>query len=129
MSETPRPGTVYWIDHFVVGSDDLDRWVDFEQKVIGTRSWANAGPDRGPRFLAFQAITSCCHNGAMKSPEPLPLSLGLGKGLPRHGLYVRQQDVDQHVKRLDEHGVPHLDPVRTSADGDDGISIAFEDPD
>jgi hypothetical protein len=26
---------VYWIDHYVVGSDDLERWADFMVKVLG----------------------------------------------------------------------------------------------
>lgn len=129
MSDTPRPGTVYWIDHYVVGSDNLERWADFQHKVIGTESMDRVGPDGQARFLLFQKITDCCHHGAMISPEPLKPSRGLGKGVPRYGLFIRQQDVDQHVKRLEQHNVPHLDPVRTSADGDEGISIAWQDPD
>ncbi len=65
----------------------------------------------------------------MLSPDPLPPSAGLGKGLPRHGLYIRQADIDTHLRRLDQFNVPHLDPMRTSAEGDEGISIAWEDPD
>src|SRR5262249_2732217 len=34
MAAGERPGTVYWIDHYVVGTDDLERWFDFETKVI-----------------------------------------------------------------------------------------------
>ena len=128
MPEDPRPGTVYWIDHYVVGSDDLDRWADFETKVIGSQPLPSVGP-AGRRFIAFQDITPCCHHGAMLSPEPLPASAGLGKGLPRHGLFIRQADIDQHLRRLEQYNVPHLDPVRTSADGEDGISIAWQDPD
>jgi predicted enzyme related to lactoylglutathione lyase len=128
MLDDQRPGTVYWIDHYVVGSDDLDRWGDFEAKVIGARPQGEFGPG-GRRFILFQDITSCCHHGAMQSPEPMPPSAGVGKGLPRHGLFIRQADIDQHLRRLDQHGVPHLDPIRTSAEGDEGISIKWEDPD
>jgi hypothetical protein len=128
MLEDQRPGTIYWIDHYVVGSDDLDRWTAFEEKVIGAQPESPAEA-AGRRFIAFQNITPFCHHGAMLSPDPLPPSAGLGKGLPRHGLFIRQEDVDQHLRRLDRHNVPHLDPVRTSAEGDDGISIAWEDPD
>jgi hypothetical protein len=124
MIDDQRPGTVYWIDHYVVGSDDLQRWGEFEAKVLGATPH---GP--GNRNILFQDITKYCHHGAMKSPDPLPPSAGLGKGLPRHGLFIRQEDIDQHLRRLDEHKVPHLDPVRTSAEGDAGISIAWEDPD
>ena len=125
MADTQRPGAVHWIDHYVVASTDLERWTDFQAKVVGSRPFE----DRPPRFIAFQRITPCCHHGAMLSKEPLPPTGGLGKGLPRHALFVRQADVDQHVRRLDELNVPHLDPVRTSADGAEGISIAYEDPD
>ena len=112
MLDDQRPGTVYWIDHYVVGSDNLERWGDFEAKVIGAQPQTRGG---GRGFILFQDITPCCHHGAMLSPEPLPPSAGLGKGLPRHGLFIRQEDIDQHLRRLDQYGVPHLDPVRTSA--------------
>jgi predicted enzyme related to lactoylglutathione lyase len=129
MSDTQHPGTVYWIDHYVVGTDDIERWTSFQEKVVGSRAYIRDGRDGQPGFLRFQEITSCCHHGAMKSPTPLPPSAGLGKGLPRYGLYIRQQDVDKHLKRLDEHGVRHLDAIRTAVDGDEGISIQWEDPD
>jgi hypothetical protein len=124
-----RPGTVYWIDHYVVGSDDLERWAEFETNVIGARSMPRVGPPGGRQFIVFQDVTEYCHHGAMLSPDPLPPSLGLGKGLPRHGLFIRQSDIDEHLRRLDKFNVPHLDPIRTSAEGDDGISIQWEDPD
>ncbi|MPZ15062.1 MAG: hypothetical protein GEU73_11670 [Chloroflexi bacterium] len=128
MLEDQRPGTVYWIDHYVVGSDDLDRWADFQIKVLGTRPHGG-GPEGRRGFILFQDITPCCHHGAMHSPDPLPRGAGLGNGLPRYGLFIRQQDIEQHLRRLDQHGVPHLDPVRTSTEGDTGISIAWQDPD
>jgi hypothetical protein len=128
MTAVQRPGGVYWIDHYVVGSNNLERWFDFQTKVLGAEPANLFGPPN-QRRIGFQDLTSCCHHGAMFSPEPLPPSAGLGKGLPRHGLFIRQADLDQHLRRLDQLGVPHLDPVRTSAEGDDGISIAWEDPD
>lgn len=123
-----RPGTLFWIDHYVVASTDLDRWTEFMTRVVGAQSPTSPGhPAR--RVIAFQDITPCCHHGAMFTPEPLPASPGLGKGLPRHGLYIRREDIDAHLRRLDQHGVPHLDPVRTSAAGEEGVSIVWEDPD
>ncbi len=126
MPAESQPGTLYWIDHYVVASNDLDRWADFETKVIGAQSLP---PARGGGFIAFQDITPCCHHGAMLSTDPLPPSAGLGKGLPRNALFIRREDIDQHLRRLEQYNVPHLDPVRTSSDGEDGISIAWEDPD
>jgi hypothetical protein len=128
MLDDQRPGTLYWIDHYVVGSDDLDRWTSFMTDVIGAAPHRAAGPE-GRRQIAFQDITPFCHHGAMISPDPLPPSAGLGKGLPRHSLFIRQEDIDQHLRRLDQLKVPHLDPFRTSAEGDAGISIPWEDPD
>ena len=128
MLDDQRPGTVYWIDHYVVGSDELDRWGEWGVQVLGAQPQPRVGPP-GRQFIHFQDLTTCCHHGAMLSPDPLPASKGLGKGLPRHGLFIRQEDVDKHLRRLDETKTPHLDPVRRSDEGDTGISIAFEDPD
>lgn len=33
------------------------------------------------------------------------------------------------MKRLDEHNVPHTDPIKTAAEGDEGTAIYFADPD
>jgi hypothetical protein len=127
MAGDPIPGTLYWIDHYVVASTDLDRWSEFQEKVIGATSLP--GRPGARRFIAFQDITPCCHHGAMISDEPLPPSAGLGKAVPRHALFIRPEDIDQHRRRLELYNVPHLDPGRTSAEGDDGISLLWEDPD
>ena len=52
MSDGERPGTVYWIDHYVVGSDDLDCWFDFMTKVVGAQPAHLQGPS-GRRFIGF----------------------------------------------------------------------------
>jgi hypothetical protein len=126
MAGEPKPGSLYWIDHYVVASNDLDRWSKFQEQVIGATSLPN---QRGGGFIAFQDITPCCHHGAMRSDEPLPPSTGLGKTLPRNALFIRQEDIDKHRRRLEQYNVPHLDPVRTSSEGEDGISLLWEDPD
>jgi hypothetical protein len=126
--EGSRPGTLYWIDHYVVASADVERWTDFMTRVVGAQSPSGVGR-AGRGFIAFQDLTPCCHHGVMFSPEPLPHSPGLGKGLPRHGLYIRREDIDAHLRRLDQFGVAHLDPVRTSSAGEEGVSIVWEDPD
>ena len=38
-------------------------------------------------------------------------------------------DLDAHRRRLDALGAPQSDPVRTSADGEAGTAIYFQDPD
>jgi hypothetical protein len=126
MSNIERPGSVVWIDHYVVASNSPEHWTDFMATVVGAVPSAH---HEGGAFIRFQELTSCCHHGVMKSSSPLPPSTGLGKSLPRHALFIRPQDVDKHLRRLDQHKVPHLDAVRTSSDGEEGISIVWEDPD
>ena len=128
MLDDQRPGAVYWIDHYVVGTDDLDRWADFEVKVLGAQPQPAFGPP-GRRRIVFQDLTPCCHHGAYLGDEPLAPGGELGKGLPRHALFIRPEDIDEHLRRLDQYNVPHLDPVRNSAEGDDGIAIYWQDPD
>jgi extradiol dioxygenase family protein len=128
MDPTARPGAVHWIDHFAVGSHDLDRWLDFMQQVVGARNWVEVGsPTR--RIAVFQKITKYCGQDCFPQRAPLPPSKGLGKGCPRFGYYVRQEELDTHLRRLDRLGVPHSEPLRTSAEGEEGITIYWEDPD
>src|SRR5712692_9855880 len=128
MSDDQRPGTIYWIDHYVVGTNDVDRWADFHEKVLGAKSPPSVPGERRP-FNFFQDLTAPCHHGGFIQSEPLPPSAGLGKGYPRHGFFIRPEDVGDHLKRLDQYQVPHTDPVRTSADGEEGTAIYWEDPD
>lgn len=128
MLEDQRPGTIYWIDHYVVGTNDVDKWADFHTKVLGARNAGAPGGGRGAPGM-FQDLTGPCHHGGFSQDEPLPPSAGLGKGLPRHGLYIRSEDIDEHLRRLDATGVLHTDPVRTSAEGEEGAAIYWEDPD
>lgn len=128
MLDDQRPGAIYWIDHYVVGTDDIDRWTDFHEKVLGARSQPTA-EDRRRQVGVFQDLTSPCHHGGFVQREALPPSAGLGSGLPRHGLFIRPEDIEEHLRRLDRYQVPHTDPARTSAEGEEGTSILWEDPD
>jgi hypothetical protein len=49
--------------------------------------------------------------------------------MPRYGYYVFADDIDAHLKRLDEAGAIHSGPVRTSAEGEPGTVIYWQDPD
>ena len=128
MDATARLGAVHWIDHFAVGSHDLDRWLDFMQKVVGARNWVQVGP-AARRAAVFQKVTKYCGQDCFPQSAPLPPSKGLGKGCPRYGYYIRQEDVDAHLRRLDQHGVHHSEPLRISSEGEEGIAIYWEDPD
>jgi catechol 2,3-dioxygenase-like lactoylglutathione lyase family enzyme len=70
-----------------------------------------------------------CRIGAFLQPEIYPTAKELGKDMPRCGFYIRAEDIDHHLKRLDRHKIPHSDPVKTAADGDEGTVIYFADPD
>src|SRR6266508_3416628 len=69
MLEDQRPGTVYWIDHYAVGTNDLDRWVAFHERVLG----ATTTPTRRPNPKNyFQQLSSPCLHGGFLQPVPLP---------------------------------------------------------
>jgi len=136
MTEAHRPGAIYWLDHAVVPTDDLERWIRFMHDVVGyTATWGDeaevaggiGGP--GPQAIFLKAPQGYCHVAAFAQRNPLPARAGLGKGLPRYAFYIRGEDIDEHLRRLDQLNVPHADPVRTSEDGQEGIAIRFQDPD
>jgi predicted enzyme related to lactoylglutathione lyase len=123
MLDDQRPGTVYWIDHYVVPTRDTARWGDFYTKVFGAVPRANEGrPDRGESTL-FTWV-GLCHVGGGPHRNLTP-----GSGQPKYSWFVRPQDVDEHLRRLDGSGVAHTDPIRTSELGEDGTAIRFSDPD
>jgi predicted enzyme related to lactoylglutathione lyase len=125
MLDDQRPGTVYWIDHYAVGTNDLARWVDFHERVLGGKTTRTNRPD--PKNM-FQQLGNCLHGGFLQ-PVPLPPSAGPGTGLPRYGFFIRPEDIEMQLKHLDECEVAHTDPVRTSADGEAGTAIYWEDVD
>src|SRR4051794_5580800 len=125
MLEDQRSGTVYWIDHYAVGTNDLPRWVEFHERVLGGTTTRNNRPNA---TNAFQQLTNCLHGGFLQ-PVPLPPSAGPGKGLPRYAFFVRQEDIDTHLRHLDANRVAHTDPARTSEDGEEGTAIYWEDVD
>jgi len=126
MIEDQRPGTIYWVDHYTVGTNDVDRFVDFHERVLGART-EDVTPRRRTRGV-FQEMTNC-HHGGFVMREQLPPSIGVGKTLPRHAFFIRPEDIDEHLRRLDACQAAHSDPVRTSAEGASGTAIFFEDPD
>lgn len=130
MAEDHRLGAPYWIDHYVVATSDLARWEGFCANVLGaTEPWGDTEPPPGQaRFGGFLHLGGS-HVAAFVQQRPIPPGKGLGTGCPRYGLYVRQEEIDEHLRRLDEHGVPHTDAVHRSDYGEPGVSILFEDPD
>lgn len=129
-----QPGAVYWIDHYVVPTNDMLRWQSFMENVFGPPRRMFGGLTTAERLRrapirTFFVLGRYHQVGGFLQNEMLPSSSGLGKGLPRYGFFIRPEDVETHLRRLDEHQVPHTDPVRTSAEGEEGTVIYFEDPD
>src|SRR5438105_2750051 len=108
MSEDQRLGALHWIDHYAVPTSDLDRWVDWNANVLGaTQPWHDTTPAPGqPRRAEFR-ILGGSHVIGFAQNAPIPRGKALGEGLPRYGFYIRAADVDAHLRRLDELGVPH----------------------
>lgn len=120
---TPQTtGPVFWIDHFVLNSEDVPRWEAFNAAILGA---TYLGP--APRGL-FQKV-GAGSIGAFRDVKPLPPSKGVGRGLPRYGYFIDRSDVDAHVRRLQANGAAYSGPHRTAAEGEAGVAIAWEDPD
>jgi len=124
--EDQRPGTIYWIDHYAVGTNDLPRWVAFHEKVLGAKTIPVNRPNP---INMFQDFPAGGRQGGFTQPVPLPKSKGIGKALPRYGFYIREQDIERLMRHLDDCGVAHSDPIHTSAEGEEGIAVQWEDPD
>jgi catechol 2,3-dioxygenase-like lactoylglutathione lyase family enzyme len=127
MLEDQRPGTVYWIDHYVVPTADTARWSEFYTRVLGAEPRVPAaGPDRGgrPATTLFTWVARC-HVGGSSYGRALPP----GTGFPRYSWFIRPEDVDEHLRRLDRNGVAHTGPIRTTEEGEEGAAIRFADPD
>ena len=130
----PR-GVVHWIDHFIVGTNDMVTWVDWAVNATGITRRPIRGITTTARkkdvpimcFLWWDGES--CRIGAFLQPEVYPSGKPLGEDTPRCGFYIRPEDVDAHLKRLDRHNIPHTDPIRTADGGDKGTVIHFADPD
>jgi hypothetical protein len=87
-NDEPR-GAVHWIDHRVVGTNDLVKWVDWAVKATGAVPWPMIGITTAARkrnspincFLDF--AKGARQIGAFLQPEVYPEGKGLGKELPR----------------------------------------------
>ena len=126
MSATNRAGPVYWIDHYIVCTNDLPRWQAFHSHVLGA---VDSLPSPAVRHLGmFQTFTAGRHGG-FKARGPLPQTRGLGKGLPRYGFYVEAKDIESHLRRLDDAKAVRSEPTRIMSEGEAGTVIYWQDPD
>ena len=126
MLEDQRPGAAYWIDHYVVPTADVARWSAFYTSVLGAVARVDDRPRRPdrPAGLAFTDVGKC-HVGGSRSDEALvPATVG-----PRYSWFIRSEDIEEHLRRLDANGVVHSGPITTSEEGEEGTAIRFADPD
>lgn len=134
-SRGPMGGAIYWIDHYTVPVNDLQRAIDLHERILGVTAMPDSGlPLARGVFAAFAHPELLlhgghCHEGLFLMREPLPPAQPLGHGFPRHAVFVRPEDVDRHLRRLEDNGVVHSEPVRKSDEGEDGTSIVWLDAD
>src|ERR1700739_4294503 len=91
MRGNERAGTVHWIDHYVVCTNDVDRWETLHSVAQGAVTETHSPEERARRGI-FQQIGGC-RQGGFVTKIPLPPTKGLGKGLPRHAHYILAADI------------------------------------
>ena len=129
MADDELRGAVHWIDHFVVGTNDLVAWADWAVNATGVapspiRGVTTAARKRNQPFQCFLWWDDpSCRMGAFLQSEMYPPSKELGHDTPLCGFYVRPEDMDRHVQRLDRHAIPHTSPARIETEGDPGITV------
>lgn len=135
MNNVEPKGAAHWIDHYVVGTNDMVAWVDWAVNAIGLTRKPITGLTTAARKINRKIICflwwpgGSCRIGAFLQPEIFPPANDLGKELPRCGFYIRPEDIDLHLRRLERHKIAHSDPVNTAAEGEEGTVIYFADPD
>lgn len=135
MTDREPRGAVHWIDHYVVGTNDMGAWVDWavnatgitRRPIIGLTTEARKRNIKITSFLWWEG--GSCRIGAFLQPEIFPPAKPLGEELPRCGFYIWPGDIDAHLRRLDRHKIPHSDAIRTAADGEEGTVVYLADPD
>ena len=135
MNDVEPKGAVHWIDHYVVGTNNLAAWAEWANQATGlplrpiNGLTTNMRKKNTPIFCFMWWEGGSCRIGAFLQPENYPPAKELGKDMPRCGFYIWPADIDRHVRRLDQYKIPHTDPIKTAAEGEEGTVIYFADPD
>src|SRR5437773_7787040 len=123
MKDDQRLGAMYWIDHFVVGTTDVNKWGDWSTEVLGSsHAWNNTENSAAVRGAVFRDLGNC-HIAAFVN-QTMPAA-ELGSVCPRYGFYVRADDIERQLKRFDQLGVNHSQPSRQTGLGEAGTSVLF----
>ena len=124
MNVVEPKGAVHWIDHHVVGTNNLPAWSYWANHATGlpirpiNGLTTNMRKKNTPIFCFMWWDDESCRIGAFLQPEVYPPAKELGKDLPRCGFYIRPGEIDLHLRRLDQHKIPHTDPIKTAAEGE-----------
>lgn len=134
MASAQKQGGFYWIDHCGVPTNNLLRWKAFYEDVMGAHLHRLYGLTTNERarhspIRCFMSMGRYNLIGGFLQASELPAIPEHGESLPRYAYFVRPEDIDDHRKRLEEQGVAYVGPVRTSAEGRDGMALYFKDPD
>ena len=100
MLDVEPKGAVHWIDHYVVGTNDMGAWADWavnatgitRRPLIGLTTAARKSNIKITCFLWWDG--GSCRIGAFLQPEIYPPAKALGEDLPRCGFYIRPEDID-----------------------------------
>src|SRR5262249_8884384 len=109
MSNIEPKGAVHWIDHYVVGTNDMVAWADWAVNATGITRRPLCGLPREARKRNIKILCfwwgegGSCRIGVFLQPEFSPPAKPLGEELPRCGFYIRPEDIDLHLRRLDQH--------------------------
>ncbi|NIO10056.1 MAG: hypothetical protein GTO40_19450, partial [Deltaproteobacteria bacterium] len=135
MAEGNPRWAVHWIDHVAVGTNDMSAWVDWAIDAIGvprqriSMLTTQARKRNQPIFCFLPYGNGSCRIGAFLQSELFPPAKEWGQETPRFGFFVRGQELEEHLRRLDQHGIPHSEPTRITDQGDQGTTVYFQDPD
>ena len=135
MTDVEPRGAVHWIDHYVVGTNDLSNWADWANKATGLPPRPINGLTTNMRKRIRRSSASCggkadpAASALFSSLKTIPRPKSWARICPRCGFYIWPEDIDRHVRRLEQHKIPHTDPVKTAAEGEEGTVVYFADPD
>jgi catechol 2,3-dioxygenase-like lactoylglutathione lyase family enzyme len=127
-------GTVHWVDHYAVPTNDLRRYMDVVETILGGTAHLQLGLTTQGRMrrqplAVFHMVGSYHSVGGFLQERMLPEPVEPGRAAPRVGFFVRRADLARHLERLDRAGLAHSDVVEHDGYGEPGCSLYFCDPD